>query len=127
MMLRTKFNKVSTHVVISTPKKLVQEASTARHATQTDDLFVFDREMIIVSDLVAFIDHLFRIDYYLLAIANREDSCSTVRGAAMVYQAAKIALHGRIDDYVVVNTATHRYVSQACNSRISCTLYTHKR
>lgn len=112
-------------LVLHLHRGLVEETSAPRASTEADDLLVFDGEMIVVGDLIAFIDDLLGIDDNLLAVSNRKNFCCTVWRAAMVDEPSEIAFHGRINDYVVVNPAVSIQLSATVYKRPSHN--THKR
>ena len=84
---------------------LVQEASAAWHAAQAGYLLVLDGEVVVVCDLVAFVDGLLGVNDDLLAVADGQNARGAVWSAAVVDEATEVALHGRVNDDIVVDSA----------------------
>lgn len=60
-------------------RRLVEGASTLRRTTQTGDLLVFQRKLVVVSDFLVHTNRLLRIYHNLLLALNGNDLCVTVR------------------------------------------------
>ena len=84
---------------------LIEVSATSTTATQARYLFVFDRKVVIIGDLVAFVDRLLCVNDDLFAVTDREDTSCAVGRATMVDQSTEIPFHCCINDHIVVDAA----------------------
>lgn len=91
--------------MIAQGDSLVEEPATSGTATEAHNLLILDREVVIVGDLVSFVDDLFRVYDDLLAVADGQDLGCAVWCTAMIDESPKIAFHGSINDHIVIDSA----------------------
>lgn len=95
---------------------LVKESATSDGATETWDLLVFQRELIVVCDLLVHSDRLLRVDHNLLlsfhsnhfgiairlCVGGTGQSEGGVRGgthvAGVIYESGQVSESRRVDD-----------------------------
>lgn len=67
--------------------------------------------MVVVGDLVSFVDDLFSVNDNFLAVTDGKDLCCTIWRAAVIDETSEIAFHGSIDNHIIVHSAENMIVS----------------